>query len=136
MPGIVIIRYAISTFIERTGSSASIGIEAPATAGAPPATAVDNGGARLRWYADGTNTIEVRLDPLSDPIPPGLKLLVQLGTGTPVEVPSNGSFVTLLGPITDSGGDEPLTYSVTLDPVSDLVETAAITVDLEYQIGP
>lgn len=126
----------LATFIELTGSP-TITVEAPNTAGAAPATTVVADNARLCWGSVGTNKIEVRRDASGPAVPPGLKLFVQLGSGTPVEVPADGSWTTLLAATTDTTGDEALTYSVTLDPVvSNVVATAAVSVDLEYRIGP
>jgi hypothetical protein len=53
-----------------------------------------------------------------------------------VEVPADGSWTALLAAATDTTGDEALTYSVTLDPASDVVATAPVVVDLEYRIVP
>jgi hypothetical protein len=134
--GIVIVRYeSPTTRIELTGSP-TITIEAPNTAGAPPATTVVADNARLAWVSAGTNNIEVRRDAAGPALPSGLKLFVQLGSGAPVEVPAGGSWTTLLAATTDTTGDEALTYSVTLDPASDVVATTAVSVDLEYRIGP
>lgn len=132
--GIVILRYELVTSLDLTGSP-TIMVGAPVLAGAPPATTVVSDNARLRWVSLGTNKIEVRRDALSA-IPQGVKLFVQLGSGSPVEVPAGGSWTPLLASTTDTAGDETLTYSVTLDPVSDVVATAAVSVDLEYRIGP
>ena len=133
--GIVIVRYELSTRIALTGSP-TITIEAPNTAGAAPATTVVADNARLTWVSTGTNDIEVQRDTAGPALPSGLKLFVQLGSGAPVEVPADGSWTTLLAATTDTTGDEALTYSVTLDPESDVVATTAVSVDLDYRIVP
>ena len=125
----------LATFIELTGSP-TITVEAPNTAGAAPATTVVADNARLDWGSVGTNKIEVRRDAAGPALPSGLKLFVQLGSGAPVEVPADGSWTTLLAATTDTTGDEALTYSVTLDPESDVVATTAVSVDLDYRIVP
>jgi hypothetical protein len=132
--GIVIVRYELVTSLELTGSP-TIMVGAPDLAGAPPATTVVSDNARLRWVSLGTNKIEVRPDAPSA-IPQGVKLFVQLGSGAPVEIPAGGGWATLLAATTDTAGDETLTYSVTFDPVSDVVATAPVVVDLDYRIGP
>jgi hypothetical protein len=90
---------------------------------------------QLQWTSVGTNKIEVRRAVGSAAIPAGVKLFVQLGTGTTVEIPSTG-WVTLLASTTDTSQDQALTYTVTLDPVSSLRAAAAVIVNLEYRIGP
>jgi hypothetical protein len=127
------VRYELLTSLELMGNPA-ITVVAPALAGTPPSILVEGGDVRLRWASVGTNRVQVRLIDPNAPVPPGLKLLVMLGRGTPMEVVAGGGWVTLLDSTTDMAGDEVLTYIVTLDPVSALLATAPVAVELAYRI--
>jgi hypothetical protein len=132
--GVVLLRYALVTALEVAGTP-TVTLGGAATAGSQPGISVAANDARLRWASSGTSKIEVRLDPLGPQLPAGVKLFVQLGSGTPVEVLPGGGWVTVLPETTNTSGDESLTYSVTFDPMSALVAAPPVTVGLEFRIG-